>query len=117
MDGIFQGELVGSSIVEDPSNTIPEGYPPTENDYGQIGALHVTNAGSLTQRAQYATGSTAPLNFNTSASYAPNAIAGAKRNGDRVVYVATFKENNPRPEIDYDFFAATTEMWVEDVSQ
>ena len=106
VDGIFQGELVGSSIVEDPSNTIPEGYPPTENDYGQIGALHVTNAGSLTQRAQYATGSTAALNYHTSASYAPNAIAGAKRNGDRVVYVATFKENNPRPEIDYDCFTA-----------
>ena len=106
VDGIFQGELVGSSIVEDPSNTIPEGYPPTENDYGQIGGLHVTNAGSLTQRAQYATGSTAALNYNTNASYAPNAIAGAKRNGDRVVYVATFKENNPRPEIDYDFFTA-----------
>ncbi len=98
--------MIGSSIVENPSTTIPEGYPPTENDYGQIGGLHVTNAGSLTQRAQYATGSTAQLNFHSSASYAPNAIAGAKRNGDRVVYVATFKENNPRPEIDYDFFAA-----------
>ena len=107
VDGIFQGELIGSSIVENPSTTVPEGYPPTENDYGQIGALHITNAGSLTQRAQYSTGSTAALNFNTSAAYAANAIAGAKRNGDRVVYVATFKENNPRPEIDYDFFSAT----------
>lgn len=107
VDGIFQGELVGSSIIENASTTVPEGYPPTENDYGQIGGLHVQSAGALNQAANYTTGSTAQLNFHSTQSYAPNAIAGAKRNGDRVVYVATFKENNPRPEIDYDFFSAT----------
>ena len=31
-----------------------------------------------------------------------------KKNGDRIVYVATFKENNPRPELDYDQVHATS---------
>lgn len=106
-DGIFQGELVGSSIVADAKNAVPEGYPSSENNYGLSGGLLITNASSGEALANY-DASRPVLNYNPSGSYAPNAIAGAKKNGDRIVYVATFKENNPRPETDYDQIHTTT---------
>ena len=106
-DGIFQGELVGSSIVADDKNAVPEGYPSSENNYGLAGGLLVTNPSSGEALANY-DASRPVLNYNPSGSYAPNAIAGAKKNGDRIVYVATFKENNPRPENDYDQIHTTT---------
>ncbi len=109
VDGIFQGALIGSSIVANGRNTLPEGYPEEENDYGQIGGLTVTNPSSGQAMAEYNTGSgKAFVAYNPSASYAPNAVAGAKKNGDRIVYVATFKENNPRPETDYDQLHGTS---------
>lgn len=100
VDGIFQGALVGSSIIADGKNTLPEGYPEEENDYGQIGGLTVTGTGGEAV-ARYNTAVKDFVKYNPNASYAPNAVAGAKKNGDRIVYVATFKENNPRPEVDY----------------
>lgn len=100
VDGIFQGSLVGSSILADSKNTLPEGYPEEENDYGQIGGLTVTGAGGEAI-AKYTTSVKDFIKYNPAASYAPNAVSGAKKNGDRIVYVATFKENNPRPEVDY----------------
>ena len=106
-DGIFQGELVGSSIVADAKNAVPEGYPSSENNYGLSGGLLITNASSGEALANYDV-SRPVLNYNPSGSYAPNAVAGAKKNGDRIVYVATFKENNPRPETDYDQIHTTT---------
>jgi len=71
VDGVFQGKISGSSVILD-SGTTPEGYPTNENDYGQQDG--VTN--DLTQSPY-------------------NAVAGTKKTGTRVVYVATFKENNP----------------------
>ena len=100
VDGIFQGALVGSSIIADGKNALPEGYPEEENDYGQIGGLTVTGEGGEAI-ARYNTAVKDFVKYNPAASYAPNAVAGAKKNGDRIVYVATFKENNPRPEVDY----------------
>jgi hypothetical protein len=100
VDGIFQGALVGSSIIADSKNALPEGYPEDENDYAQIGGLTVTGTGSQAI-ARYNTSVKDFVKYNPAASYAPNAVAGAKKNGDRIVYVATFKENNPRPEVDY----------------
>jgi hypothetical protein len=100
VDGIFQGALIGSSIIADGKNTLPEGYPEEENDYGQIGGLTVTGTGGEAI-ARYNTAVKDFVKYNPAASYAPNAVAGAKKNGDRIVYVATFKENNPRPEVDY----------------
>ena len=104
VDGIFQGELVGSSIVADGKDTMPEGYPEGENDYATVGGLTVTNAGAGDQHARYnsGTGNAFVAYQVPGQSYSPNAVAGNKKNGDRVVYVATFKENNPRPENDYN---------------
>ena len=104
VDGIFAGELVGSSIVADGKDTVPEGYPEGENDYATVGGLTVTNAGAGDQHARFnnATGNAFIAYQVPGQSYSPNAVAGNKKNGDRVVYVATFKENNPRPENDYN---------------
>jgi len=103
VDGIFQGQLVGSSIVANDKDGTPEGYPPEENNYGVRGGLTITGV-SGDALAAYGTF----LNYDfASGTYAPNAVAGAKKNGDRIVYVATFKENNPRPEQDYDRFNTT----------
>ena len=101
VDGIFQGSLVGSSIVADDASGTAEGYPPSENDYGQIGGLTISGA-SGDALASY--GTFLNYQFGTG-SYSANAVAGQKKSGDRIVYVATFKENNPRPEQDYDRFA------------
>ena len=74
VDGIFQGTLIGSSISKD-NGTTPEGYPTSENDYGII---------------------TAPANTDANPSLAPTAVAGTKKSGTRVVFVATFKASNPQ---------------------
>jgi len=68
VDGVFQGTISGSSVILD-SGTTPEGYPTTENDYGSVAAP------------------------TTTAPY--TAVAGTKKTGTRVVFVATFKEDNP----------------------
>ena len=68
VDGVFQGTISGSSVILD-SGTTPEGYPTTENDYGSVAAP------------------------STTAPY--TAVAGTKKTGTRVVFVATFKEDNP----------------------
>ena len=109
VDGIFQGALVGSSIVADGKSTKPEGYPEGENDYATVGGLTVTNAGAGDQHARYntATGNDFVAYNIPGQTYAPNAVAGNKKNGDRIVYVATFKENNPRPENDYEVIHKT----------
>lgn len=103
VDGIFQGALVGSSIVANDKDGTAEGYPPEENNYGVRGGLTITGAAG---DALAAYGTFLSYDF-AGGSYAPNAVAGAKKNGDRIVYVATFKENNPRPEQDYDRFNAS----------
>ena len=74
LDGIFQGSRpAGSgSIVEDSGNAA-EGYYPEENDY---------DARDLTT-----------LNYTQTG--AANAIAGSKKIGNRIVFIGTFKENNP----------------------
>jgi len=68
VDGVFQGTISGSSVILD-SGTTPEGYPTTENDYGSVASP------------------------STTAPY--TAVAGTKKTGTRVVFVATFKEDNP----------------------
>lgn len=68
VDGVFQGTISGSSVILD-SGTTPEGYPTTENDYGSVATP------------------------STTAPY--TAVAGTKKTGTRVVFVATFKEDNP----------------------
>jgi len=104
VDGIFQGALVGSSIVANNADGTAEGYPPEENNYGVAGGLNITGTGVDAIANTF----NAFLNYDFGGStYAPNAVAGAKKNGDRIVYVATFKENNPRPEQDYDRFSST----------
>ena len=70
IDGIFQGTRVGTSIVEDKGSS-PEGYHRDENDY-------------LAQPTP-----------QTNNSLAPNAVRGTKKTGNRIVFVATFKEQNP----------------------
>jgi hypothetical protein len=75
VDGCYQGKLAGSSIVKD-SGTSPEGYPTNENDYGVI---------------ENPVDTTDPANAGLAATARP----GTKKSGTRVVYVATFKENNP----------------------
>lgn len=72
VDGVFQGTRVGSSIVED-AGTQNEGYRTDENDY------------FVTPTPTY------PLPNNQG----PDAQRGKKKMGDRIVFVATFKENNP----------------------
>lgn len=102
VDGIFQGALVGSSIIANSSDGTVEGYGPDENNYGQIGGLTSTAAANEQPLASFS--SLNALTYASGASYTPNAQAGSKKTGDRIVYVATFKENNPRPEVDYDLF-------------
>ena len=103
VDGIFQGALVGSSIVANTADGTAEGYPPEENNYGVAGGLNIAGTGVDALANTFK----AFLNYDfAGGTYAPNAVAGAKKNGDRIVYVATFKENNPRPEQDYDVFAS-----------
>jgi len=70
IDGIFQGERIGSSIVED-TGTSTEGYHPDENDWGVVSAPNVSHSG------------------------APTARRGTKKTGTRIVFIGTFKENNP----------------------
>lgn len=110
VDGIFQGALVGSSIVANDKDGTAEGYAPEENNYGIVGGIdqNPTNAATAPDKvgdalATYGTN----LRYDAVNSYAPNAAAGSKKTGDRIVYVATFKENNPRPEQDYDRFSTT----------
>jgi hypothetical protein len=104
VDGIFQGALVGSSIVANSADGTAEGYPPEENNYGVAGGLNISGTGVDAIASTFS----AFLNYDFGGgTYAPNAVAGAKKNGDRIVYVATFKENNPRPEQDYDRFSST----------
>lgn len=75
VDGCYQGKLSGSSIVKD-TGTTPEGYPSNENDYGVVAnPLDTTD----------------PANAGQAATARP----GTKKSGTRIVYVATFKENNP----------------------
>jgi hypothetical protein len=107
VDGIFQGSSIGSSLSED-KGTRAEGYPTSENDYGVIGGLY-RGASDTKFVLPDGTGSstdTAATNhlitFNPASTYTPNSVAGGKKSGSRVVYVATFKENNPRLETDRD---------------
>jgi hypothetical protein len=103
VDGIFQGALIGSSIIANASDGTVEGYGPEENNYANsVGGL-TSNAAANEQPLASFVASNA-LTYSSSASYTPNAAAGSKKTGDRIVYVATFKENNPRPEVDYDVF-------------
>jgi hypothetical protein len=103
VDGIFQGALVGSSIVANSADGTAEGYPPEENNYGLAGGLNIIGTGVDAVASTFS----AALAYNfAGGTYAPNAVAGAKKNGDRIVYIATFKENNPRPEQDYDHFTS-----------
>jgi len=124
VDGIFQGEIPagGSSLIED-IGVAQEGYPANEHDYGadngqaysasafrNIGGFTLSGTGADTVGTYHATTAGSPalvvthLKFHSTNSYGPNARRGAKKHGDRVIYVATFKENNPRPEADRDFF-------------
>ena len=76
VDGVFQGTVAGSSVVID-QGVDPEGYPTTENDYGS---------------------QPSPVDTSDPANTSPpNAVAGTKKTGTRIVYVATFKEQNPAP--------------------
>lgn len=71
VDGVYQGRYSGTSILKD-TGVDPEGYPTSENNYNTItNPVTVANGGT------------------------PNAVPGTKRNGDRIVFVATFKANNP----------------------
>lgn len=72
VDGVFQGTRVLSSIVED-AGTDTEGYRTDENDW-QVSATP-----------------TYPL----PAGQAPDAQRGKKKMGDRIIFIATFKESNP----------------------
>lgn len=116
VDGIFQGEIPasGSSLVQD-VGTAQEGYPANEHNYGHtasgvgVGGLTITGTGAAAV-GSFPTATTNGLQNHAlkynggGGSYAPNAVRGGKKHGDRVIYVATFKENNPRPEADRDFF-------------
>ena len=93
VDGIFQGALVGSSIIANSSDGTVEGYGPDENNYAQIGGLTSTAAANEQPLASFS--SSNALTYASGSSYTPNAQAGSKKTGDRIVYVATFKENNP----------------------
>ena len=75
LDGMFQGSRpAGSgSIVED-VGTSAEGYHPEEHDFG--GGIDL-----------------ATLNYTGSG--AANAKRGSKKVGNRIVFIATFKEQNP----------------------
>ena len=72
VDGVFQGTRVQSSIVED-SGTDTEGYRTDENDFN----------------------ASATPTYPLPAGQAPDAQRGKKKMGDRIVFIATFKENNP----------------------
>lgn len=72
VDGVFQGTRVQSSIVED-SGTDTEGYRTDENDFN----------------------ATANPTYPLPQGQAPDAQRGKKKMGDRIVFIATFKENNP----------------------
>ena len=106
VDGIFQGALVGSSIIANASDGTVEGYGPEENNYANnVGGLTSTATANEQPLASFVASNA--ITYSSSASYTPNAAAGSKKTGDRIVYVATFKENNPRPEVDYDVFDST----------
>ena len=107
VDGIFQGSSIGSSLSED-KGTRAEGYPTSENDYGVKGGLY-KGVSDDKYILPDGTGSASDiaaidhlLTLNPTSTYTPNAVAGGKKSGSRVVYVATFKENNPRLETDRD---------------
>ena len=72
VDGVFQGTRVLSSIVED-AGTDTEGYRTDENDW------------NVSATPTY------PLPAGT----APDAQRGKKKMGDRIIFIATFKESNP----------------------
>ena len=111
VDGIFFGNLVGSSLVED-KGSAPEGTPASEHDFGNtnglgdLGGLIVSGTG-VRQLASFVATANRIKFAAPGSSYQPNALKGGKKHGNRIVYVATFKENNPRPEADYDKFASS----------
>ena len=72
VDGVFQGTRVLSSIVED-AGTETEGYRTDENDWN----VQSSPSASL------------------SPGQAPDAQRGKKKMGDRIIFIATFKEQNP----------------------
>lgn len=111
VDGIFHGALVGSSLVED-KGTAAEGTPHSEHNFGGIGGLGdlgglVISGRGVRQTAQFVAASNRIKYAPSGTAYDPNALKGAKKHGNRIVYVATFKENNPRPETDYDVFGTS----------
>jgi hypothetical protein len=73
VDGVFQGTIAGSSVIQD-SGVDPEGYPTGEHDYSSA---------------------TAPTDTVANPNALGTAVAGTKKSGKRIVYVATFKASNP----------------------
>lgn len=72
VDGVFQGTRVLSSIVED-AGTDTEGYRTDENDWNV----------------------SATPTYPQSPGDAPDTQRGKKKMGDRVIFIATFKDQNP----------------------
>lgn len=72
VDGVFQGTRVLSSIVED-AGTDTEGYRTDENDWNV----------------------SATPTYPLPSGQAPDAQRGKKKMGDRIIFIATFKESNP----------------------
>jgi hypothetical protein len=70
LDGIFQGTRVGGSIVAD-TGTATEGYHPDEHDFNNSPLLTDVSAGGAVGKR------------------------GAKKTGNRIIFIATFKEENP----------------------
>ena len=69
LDGVFQGTRVGGSIVAD-SGTSTEGYHPDEHDFGDSALTDVSAGGAVGKK-------------------------GSKKTGNRIIFIATFKEENP----------------------
>ena len=69
LDGIFQGTRVGGSIVAD-TGTATEGYHPDEHDFNNALLTDVSAGGAVGRR-------------------------GVKKTGNRIIFIATFKEENP----------------------
>ena len=72
VDGVFQGTRVFSSIVED-AGTDTEGYRTDENDWNV----------------------SATPTYPLVGGQAPDTQRGKKKMGDRVIFIATFKDSNP----------------------
>jgi hypothetical protein len=69
LDGVFQGTRVGGSIVAD-TGTSTEGYHPDEHDFGSSALTDVSAGGAV-------------------------GVKGSKKTGNRIIFIATFKEENP----------------------